>query len=74
MITFFANHYAQDYPEPEALLSAGLRGARVMEIPVRMRERQGGKSSINPLHAAYYMIKVTLALLLSSVFGGKNAS
>lgn len=73
MIAFFAEHYAQDYPEPEALLAAGLRGARVMEIPVRMRERQGGKSSINPLHSAYYMVKVTLALLLSGVFGGRKA-
>ena len=74
MITFFADHYAQDYPEPEALLAAGLRGARVLEVPVRMRERQGGKSSITRLHSAYYMIKVTLALLLSGVFGGKNVS
>ena len=72
MIAFFAEHYAQDYPEPEAILSAGLRGARIMEIPVRMRERQGGKSSINRLRSAYYMVKVTLALLLHGVFGGRK--
>lgn len=73
MIAFYAEHYAQDYPEPEALLAAGLRGARVLEIPVRMRERQGGQSSITPFVAAYYMIKVTLALLLTRVFGGRDA-
>ncbi len=72
MIAYFAEHYAQDYPEPEAILSAGLRGARIMEVPVRMRERHGGKSSINPLRSAYYMVKVTLALLLYGVFGGRK--
>lgn len=72
MIAYFADHYAQDYPEPEAILSAGLRGARITEVPVKMRERQGGKSSIDPLRSAYYMIKVTLALLVNGVFGGKK--
>ena len=72
MIAFFAEHYAQDYPEPEAILSAGLRGARIMEVPVRMRKRQGGKSSIDPLRSAYYMIKVTLALQLTGVLGGEE--
>ncbi len=72
MIAYFAEHYAQDYPEPEAILSAGLRGARITEVPVKMRERQGGKSSIDPLRSAYYMIKVTLALLVNGVFGGKK--
>ncbi len=72
MIAYFAEHYAQDYPEPEAILSAGLRGARITEVPVKMRERQGGKSSIDPLRSAYYMVKVTLALLVNGVFGGKK--
>jgi glycosyltransferase involved in cell wall biosynthesis len=72
MIAFFAEHYAQDYPEPEAILSAGLQGARILEAPVRMRERQGGKSTINPLRSAYYMVKVTLALLLNGMFGGRR--
>ncbi len=73
-IAYFAEHYAQDYPEPEAILSAWLHGARVVEIPVRMRERQRGKSSIDPLRSVYYMIKVTLALLLLGVFGRKRVS
>lgn len=66
MITLFASDYAQDYPEPEAILTSGLAGARITEVPVQMRERQGGKSSINAIRSAYYMIKVTLALLLSA--------
>ena len=63
-ITMFASDYEVDYPEPEAILLAGLSGARIREIPVRMRERQAGKSSINTIKSAYYMIKVFLALLI----------
>lgn len=67
MISEFAQNYAQDYPEPEAILSAGLKGARIVEIPVEMRERQGGISSISPLKSVYYMVKVSLALILSRI-------
>ena len=65
LIALFAADYPQDYPEPEAILAAGLRGFRVEEVPVRMRERQGGVSSINPLRSVYYMIKVSLALAMA---------
>ena len=65
MIEFYAHDYAQDFPEPEAILSAGLHNARIAEIPVEMRERKSGKSSIGSLKSVYYMIKVTLALILS---------
>ena len=60
----YAEHYAQDYPEPEALLYAGLRKARIREVPVQMKERSGGKSSINAFRSVYYMIKVSLALII----------
>ena len=65
MIEFYARDYAQDFPEPEAILSAGLHNARIAEIPVEMKERTSGKSSINTLMSIYYMIKVSLALVLS---------
>lgn len=61
----YARSYAQDYPEPEAIIAAAVRGARIVEVPVEMRERQGGKSSINPVRSIYYMIKVSLALILT---------
>ena len=64
MIEEYAHNYAQDYPEPEAILTAGLMKAKVVEVPVQMRERQGGTSSINALRSAYYMIKVSLALVM----------
>ena len=63
----YAEHYAQDYPEPEALLYAGLRKARIREVPVQMKERAGGKSSISALRSIYYMIKVSLALIIGRI-------
>lgn len=61
---FFSNNYAQDYPEPEAIVASVLSGYKVKEIPVMMNERLGGESSINGFKSAYYMIKVSLALLI----------
>ena len=65
MIAYYAENYAQDYPEPEAILASGLQGARILEVPVQMRERQSGTSSISTLKSVYYMIKVSIALILS---------
>lgn len=62
-IALFAEYYAQDYPEPEAIVAANLAGMRIAEVPVQMRERQGGKSSIHSLKSIYYMIKVSIALV-----------
>ena len=67
MIHYFAENYAQDYPEPEAILASGCYGAVIREVSVQMRERMGGTSSITPVKSIYYMIKVSLALLLSRI-------
>lgn len=64
MTAFFADHYASDYPEPEAILAASLAGYRVSEAPVVMQERRGGVSSISSFKSGYYMVKVSLALLI----------
>ena len=37
---------------------------RAVEVPVSMRERGGGRSSITALRAVYYMAKVLLALFV----------
>lgn len=65
MIEEYARNYAQDYPEPEAILTAGLMNARIQEVPVQMHERQGGTSSINAMRSVYYMIKVSIALIMA---------
>jgi len=64
LIKLFAKEYAQDYPEPEAIVTAVLNGYKVMECPVVMHERQGGISSISTVRSIYYMIKVPLALFI----------
>jgi hypothetical protein len=37
---------------------------RLLEVPVEMRERGGGRSSITALHSIYYMVKVLLAIFV----------
>ncbi|MEG1050120.1 MAG: glycosyltransferase family 2 protein, partial [Oscillospiraceae bacterium] len=64
LIDFFAKNYADDFPEPEAILACISKGYRVGEIPVVMDERQGGVSSIRSLKSAYYMVKVCLSLMV----------
>jgi glycosyltransferase involved in cell wall biosynthesis len=59
----FAEHYPEDYPEPESLFWCARNGLRVGEVPVTMFERQGGVSSIRRLRTAYYMTKVTMAIV-----------
>jgi len=72
MIEKFAQNYAQDYPEPEAILYSGLIHARIIEVPVQMRERQGGISSINVVRSMYYMVKVSIALVITRMTAGKE--
>ncbi len=59
-----ARAYPHDYPEPEAIVTLHRAGLRIVEIPVTMRPRQGGRSSITSLRSVYYMAKVTLAILI----------
>jgi hypothetical protein len=64
IIKQFAHEYPRDYPEVEALLQVHMSRFRIKEIPVKMRERDGGQSSINAFRSIYYMVKVLLALLV----------
>lgn len=67
VIEQFAREYPQDYPEPETVARLLRQKYRVEEIPVIMRERQAGTSSINPAKSVYYMIKVSMAILIERV-------
>ena len=64
LIAVYAEEYPTDYPEPEAIVMAKMHKAKIKEIPVAMRDRSGGVSSINLVKSIYYMVKVTIALLL----------
>lgn len=63
-IRIYVNDYPTDYPEPEAIVTAIMNKGRIMEVPVQMRAREGGSSSITFGKSVYYMIKVTLAILV----------
>jgi glycosyltransferase involved in cell wall biosynthesis len=65
-IEFLADNYPQDYPEPESLVELHRNGYRTREIPVRMRTRFGGRSSIGRLDSAYYMTKVMIAVMIAA--------
>jgi glycosyltransferase involved in cell wall biosynthesis len=60
----FARYYPEDYPEPETLFWCARNHLRVGEIPVRMRPRSAGVSSIRFWKTVYYMAKVSLAILV----------
>jgi glycosyltransferase involved in cell wall biosynthesis len=63
-IALFANDYPHDYPEVEATILAHKHRLRLREVPVGMRVRGGGRSSITPFRSVYYMAKVLLAIFV----------
>jgi glycosyltransferase involved in cell wall biosynthesis len=67
VINAFAHWYPEDYPEPETILLLHRAGFKISELPVRMRQRRGGQSSIGLLSGLFYVIKVSTCLLLDLV-------
>lgn len=63
-IELFARDYPHDYPEVEAILMMHAHRLRLIEVPVRMSQRNSGRSSITHTASAYYMVKVLLAVLV----------
>lgn len=69
-IDIYARYYPMDYPEPEAIVAAVMNRGKITEIPVIMREREEGQSSINFVKSMYYMIKVSLAIIVCRISYG----
>jgi glycosyltransferase involved in cell wall biosynthesis len=63
-LALFAADYPHDYPEVEGMVMTIKHKLRLQEVPVRMREREHGQSSITALRSIYYMAKVLLALFV----------
>ncbi len=63
-IALFARDYPHEYPEVEATVMVFRHRLRLSEVPVTMRERGGGRSSITSLRSVYYMVKVLLAIFV----------
>ncbi|NNN08679.1 MAG: glycosyltransferase family 2 protein [Acidimicrobiaceae bacterium] len=70
-IELFAIHYPTDYPEVESIVLARKFGLRVTEVPVKMEAREHGTSSIRGFKTLYFMIRVTVGLLVG-VMGGEE--
>lgn len=66
-IAFLSKNYPADYPEPEAVILLGRNGFTIEEISVEMNQRSGGTSSIRGIYSVYYMVKVFLSILLTSI-------
>lgn len=67
LIKIYAYNYSLDYPEPEAIVTAIVHGMKIQEVPVVMKERMAGKSSIDLKKSIYYMIKVSLAVVIGRI-------
>lgn len=64
IIELFAGNYPKDYPEPETTTWILRKKLKVLEIPVIMRAREEGVSSISFKKSFYYMFKVTMAIII----------
>ena len=65
IIKLFANSYPTEYPEPISTVNVIKNKYSIVEIPVSMQEREGGKSSINSWKTVYYMVNVILSIILA---------
>ena len=63
-LELFAADYPHDYPEVEGMVMTIKHRLRLVEVPVEMREREHGRSSITALRSIYYMVKVLTALFV----------
>jgi glycosyltransferase involved in cell wall biosynthesis len=70
-IELFATHYPIDYPEVESIVLARHFGLRVKEVPVKMNPREHGTSSIKGLKTLYFMVRITMSLVIG-VMGGED--
>jgi len=65
--SLLARVYPDGYPEPESNLLLARAGLCLAEVPVRMRPRDAGQSSLGVWSAIYYPVKVSFALLVEAL-------
>jgi glycosyltransferase involved in cell wall biosynthesis len=59
--------YPDEYPEPDSLILLANHQLKVIETPVVMRKRVGGKSSIRYFDQIYYIVKVTMSMFFTKI-------
>jgi glycosyltransferase involved in cell wall biosynthesis len=63
-VQLLAEHHPTGYAEPELLLLLHRNGLRVAEVPVQMRDRTGGRSTLTWPRAALAMARMLLAMIV----------
>ena len=63
-VRLLAEHHPTGYPEPELLLLLRRNRLRVAEVPVAMRERRGGRTSLTLLRTGLACLRVLLAVVV----------
>lgn len=63
LIDVFSNDYPTEYPEPVSTTQVLCEGFKVSEVPVSMRERENGSSSISSWKNIYYMFNVIVSII-----------
>jgi len=68
-VAYFADVYPSEYLSDtvEALLLAADAGLRVAEVPIRMRRRETGRASTNPVTATFHVVRLLLVVALHRV-------
>jgi glycosyltransferase involved in cell wall biosynthesis len=63
----FCSEYPYDFPEPASIAIALNHGIAVSEIPVKMKQREFGKSSIGGIKNISYMLRVIFYILFVKI-------
>ena len=63
-IRLLAEHHPTGYPEPELRLFLSRNAMRVLEVPVRSRQRLSGRTSLTPVRVAAAAARVLLAMVI----------
>lgn len=74
VINFYGDEYPSDYPEVETIPLLHRAGFRILEVPVSMKQRQAGHTSITPIKSVYYVVKVLLAVFIGLLRKVKSTS
>lgn len=65
-LQFAANYYPSDFPEPESIVQFLRNGFRIKEVPVVMKARQGGVSSVRIGKGIYFIASNALAIIVTT--------
>ena len=66
LIKYLKDNYPLEYPEPISNVMLLKNKYKLKEVPVKMKERKNGESSIYSWKSVYYMINVILSIFIIS--------